>query len=221
MNNVARVTTAVPDSPRHLSHAEYTVACICPMGVELAPVEAMLDKIHNPLPTSREQNAYTLGQLGAHNVVVAVMPTIGNNAAATVATQLLNDFPSIRFGLLVGIGGGVPGEEEEDDVRLGDIVVSQPTGVFGGVVQYDMGKTLVEGKFQRTGQLNKPPEVLSANVKRLDAQHRRVGSQICSYLTDMVNKYPKIKTEYQCPGVEHDHLLLRLCPSRWHYMQGV
>lgn len=35
---------------------------------------------------------YTLGEIGGHNVVVAVTPEIGNNAAATVATQLLNDF---------------------------------------------------------------------------------------------------------------------------------
>ena len=78
-----------------LTRADYTVACICPMGVELAPVEAILEEIHEPLPTGRDQNAYTLGKIDGHNVVVAVMPEIGNNAAATVATQLLNDFPSI------------------------------------------------------------------------------------------------------------------------------
>ena len=69
--------------------------------------------------------------MGVHNVVIAVMPEIGNNSAAMVATQLLNDFTSIRFGLLVGIGGGVPGDNE-DDVRLGDVVVSKPTATFGG-----------------------------------------------------------------------------------------
>jgi nucleoside phosphorylase len=71
---------------------------------------------------------------------MAVMAEIGNNRAAFVATQLLSDFPSIRLGLLVGIGGGIPGDEGEDDIRLGDVVVSKPTLTFGGVVQYDMGK---------------------------------------------------------------------------------
>ncbi|KAF7502154.1 hypothetical protein GJ744_006879 [Endocarpon pusillum] len=84
------------------------------MGVELAPVEGILDEIHDPLPTGRDQNAYTLGRIGGHNVVVAFLPEIGNNAAATVATQLLNDFPLIRFGVLVGIGGGITGDEGED-----------------------------------------------------------------------------------------------------------
>jgi nucleoside phosphorylase len=151
------------------SHADYTVACVCPMGVELAPVEAALDEIHETLPTSRDQNAYTLGAIGGHYVVVAVMPEIGNNTAATVATQLLNNFPAVRFGLLVGIGGGVPGDDGGDDVRLGDVVVSQPTAAFGGVIQYDLGKRLSNGTFIRTGQLNKPPAVLSANVRKLQA----------------------------------------------------
>ena len=76
----------------------------------------------------------------------------------------------------MGIGGGVPGDEGEDDVRLGDVVVSQPTATFGGVVQYDLGKRLVDGGFERTGQLNKPPSVLSANVRKLQAQHSQVES---------------------------------------------
>ena len=70
--------------------------------------------------------------MGGHNVVIAVMPEIGNNSAAIVATQLLNDFTSIRFGLLVGIGGGIT-SDDEDDIWLGDVVVSKPTATFGGV----------------------------------------------------------------------------------------
>jgi hypothetical protein len=50
--------------------------------------------------------------MGGHNIVITVLPEIGINSAATVAIQLLNDFPSIRFGLLVRIGSGVPEEEE-------------------------------------------------------------------------------------------------------------
>jgi nucleoside phosphorylase len=113
------------------------------MGVEPAAVEGMLDAIHESHPPSRDQNRYTLVRIGTHNIVVAVMPAIGNNRAASVAMQLLNDFRSIRFGLLVGIGGGVPGEGNDDDIRLGDVVVSKPTATFGGVVQYNMGKVTV------------------------------------------------------------------------------
>src|SRR5438045_3669728 len=132
-----------------LSRSDYTVACICPMGVELAPVKAMLDEIHPSLPTLRDQKSYVLGKIGGHNIVVAVLPEIGTNSVATVAIQLLNDFPSVRFGLLVGIGGGVPDEEEDgNDIRLGDVVVSKRTASFGGVVQYDWGKYSTGGGFE-------------------------------------------------------------------------
>ena len=135
--------------------------------------------------------------------MVAVMPEIGNNCAAIVATQLVNDFPSIRFGLLVGIGGGIPGE---DDIRLGDVVVSRPTATFCGVVQYDMGKFGPDGAFQKTGALRKPPAILSANVEKLKAQHRIHGIQIYRHLLAMVEKFPMLELEYTNPGTEHDRL---------------
>lgn len=73
-----------------------------------------------------------------HETVLAVMLEIGNSQAALVATQLLKNFLSIMFGLLVGIGGDIPGKDE-DDILLGD-VVSKPIATFGGVVQDDTGK---------------------------------------------------------------------------------
>ena len=176
------------------------------MGVELAPVQAMLDRTHPSLPTQRDQNHYTLGEMEGHNIVIAVLPEIGTNAAATVAIQLLNDFPSVRFGLLVGIGGGVPDKEEGgDDIRLGDVVVSKSTDTFGGVVQYDMGKQTAEG-FKRTGTLNKPPGILRSAVQTLLARHEREDSRISHYLVEMVDKFPKMNEKYTYPRQAEDQL---------------
>jgi hypothetical protein len=33
---------------------------------------------------------------------------------------MLFTFPKIRIGLLVGIGAGIPDEDDEPDIRLGD-----------------------------------------------------------------------------------------------------
>jgi nucleoside phosphorylase len=190
-----------------LTHDNYTVACICLIGVELAPVKAMLDEMHPSLPTSRDKNNYTLGRIGVHNVVIAVMPEIGNNNATMVATQLLDDFTSIRFSLLVGTGGGIPGDsDDEDGIRLGDVVVSKPTSTFGGVVQIDIGKIHLNGQFKQTGTLKKPPAVLMANVQRLETQHIRIGNQISKYLSEMLQRFPNIEKEYVYPGIEHDRL---------------
>lgn len=123
-----------------LTHDDYTIACICPMGVELAAVEGMMDELHQNLPSSIDKNTYTYGRMGAHDIVVAVMPKAGNDRAAAVATQLSNDFRSIRFCLLIGIGGGIPDLARDIGIRLGDVVVSRPSNRFGGVVQFDRGK---------------------------------------------------------------------------------
>ncbi len=188
-----------------LSHRDYTVACVCPMGVELAPIKAMLDQPYPSLPTERGQNSYTLGEIAGHNIVIAVLPEIGTNSAATVATRLLCDFPSIRFGLLVGIGGGIPDQDNAIDIRLGDVVVSKPTNTSGGVVQYDMGKETRNG-FERTGALNKPPAVLLSAVQQLVAQHELEDSRISYYISRMVETFPKMKEKYSHPGVEQDQL---------------
>ena len=52
-------------------------------------------------------------------------------------------FKWLRFSLLVGIEGGVP--TNKVDIRLDDVVVSQPNQGRGGVVQYDFGKNTPSG----------------------------------------------------------------------------
>jgi nucleoside phosphorylase len=101
---------------------------------------AMLDETHPKLKKEKgDENEYTLGRIGLHNVVIACLPAglMGNGPAAVVAKDMRRSFP-IKFGLMVGIGRGV--WSKKGDIRLGDVVVSQPTGTHGGVVQWDFGK---------------------------------------------------------------------------------
>lgn len=193
------------------SHADYTVSCICPNVVELAPLEAMLDEIHESLPTSHDQNVYTLGSIGGHHIVVAVMSQTGSSATATVATQLLNDFPAVRFGLLVGVGGAVLGDVSDSDVQLGDVVVSQPMDILSGVVQYGLSKRAINEEIERVHQLNKPPAVLRASVQKLQAQYIRLGSQIPGHLAEMIRRYPKMQGRYSRPTTESDQFSLLSC----------
>ncbi|GCB27381.1 hypothetical protein AAWM_10266 [Aspergillus awamori] len=191
----------------NLTHDDYTIACICPMGVELAAVEGMMDEMHPNLPSSIDKNTYTFGRMGAHNIVVAVMPEAGNDRAAAVATQLFNDFRSIRFSLLIGIGGGIPDLAKGIDIRLGDVVVSKPSKTFGGVVQFDRGKAHSYNQFERTGVLQKPPDILLSTVHRLEALHARVDSEIPVLLEDMLERFPKMrKRNYVYQGAAKDQL---------------
>ncbi|KAH7129267.1 nucleoside phosphorylase domain-containing protein [Dactylonectria macrodidyma] len=83
--------------------------------------------------------------------------------------DMIRSFPSLEFALMVGIGGGAPTPTR--DIRLGDVVVSRPQGKLGGVMQYDIEKWLPDGRFQQTGQLNSPPEVLLEAILMIQRRH--------------------------------------------------
>jgi len=95
------------------------------------------------------------------------------------------------FGLMVGICGGV--WSERADVRLGDVVVSQPDGMHGRVVQWDYGKMERDGVFWRTGTLNKPPRPLLNAVQSLKARHRLRGNEVARH-----SQYSRIHNSTVC-----------------------
>ncbi|KAJ3332285.1 hypothetical protein HDU93_009184, partial [Gonapodya sp. JEL0774] len=163
--------------------SDYTVGWICALDKELTAAQVLLDEEHEPLPyeDDGDDNVYTFGRMGEHNVVIACLPAgmMGTNSAAGVATKMKMKFRSLRFGLMVGIGGGVPSEEA--DIRLGDIVVSQPDHGHGGVVQYDFGKATPSG-FERTGFLNAPPQILLNALSKLKANLLRKKSHLADHI---------------------------------------
>ncbi|KAF3923189.1 hypothetical protein ABW20_dc0109543 [Dactylellina cionopaga] len=175
------------------AHNEYTIGWVCALPKEQTAATAMLDERHPDLPKpSTDQNAYILGAIGSHNIVIACLPKgkIGTVSAATVATQMISTYPSIRFGLMVGIGSGVPPK-----VRLGDVVVSTPIGHSPGTVRWDFGKTKEKG-FGRCGALNNPPTLLLTALTKLETEHELNGSKVLEYVEEIGRKYPRLVSKY-------------------------
>jgi nucleoside phosphorylase len=193
---------------RALLKNDYTVGWVCALPLEMAGAKGMLDEIHKDLQDqdTSDHNSYILGQIHHHNIVIASLSAgvYSITPAATVANNMLQTFRSIRFGLMVGIGGAAPSSTH--DIRLGDIVVSEPSGTSGGVIQYDRGKTTQEGKFQRTGSLNSPPTILLTALSRLQAEHEGSESKIPLFSTEMVKRSPKLGREYTFQGASYDKL---------------
>ena len=98
---------------------------------------------------------------------------------------------------MVGIGGGVP--SGEFDIRLGDVVVSQPRLEHGGVIQYDFGKTGPSG-FVRTGALNTPPALLLSAVSTLQANHYRNRSSLLPHIA-MISLRPRFTRTSAGPDI--------------------
>ncbi|KAF3112267.1 hypothetical protein TWF706_010857 [Orbilia oligospora] len=163
---------------RRLDKDDYTIAWICALDVEVTAAVAILDKQHDPQPQDEaDKNAYILGEVGDYNIVIACLQagSYGTTSAAVAVTGLCRSFPSVTACLMVGIGGGAPFLPQRD-IRLGDIVVSEPVagiglGGVGGVLQYDFGKTVEGGEFVHTGVLNKPPELFLTTLTKLKAEY--------------------------------------------------
>ncbi|KAJ6088551.1 ankyrin repeat-containing protein [Penicillium sp. IBT 16267x] len=182
------------------THQEYTVGWVCALPKEQTAATAMLDRRHAGLPKPpNDPNTYTLGSVGKHNIVIACLPKgqVGNNLTATVATWMISTFPSIKVGLMVGIGGGMPPK-----VRLGDVVVSTPVGQFPGVVQWDFGKAREGDSFERTGSMNNPPISLLTGLTKLETEFELNGSKIPEYLEELREKWPRLESKPNIdPGV--------------------
>ena len=86
----------------------YTVGWICSLPIELAMVRAMLDSTHAPLGSQPEhdKNHYHLGEIGEHKIVITCLAEYGTANAGAAAKSMQATFSQLRFGLLVGIGGG-------------------------------------------------------------------------------------------------------------------
>ncbi|KAG9599914.1 purine and uridine phosphorylase, partial [Aureobasidium melanogenum] len=201
----------------------YTVGWIAALPKEMTAALGMLDERHDKpkdfVKPASDTNAYRWGRIGDHNVVIASLAAgvYGTTSAATTAIQMLSSFPSIKVGLMVGIGAAIPGSKH--DIRLGDVVVSQPHGQTGGVVQYDLGKSRViteQGNpvktFERVGFLRPPPEALLKALSLLKAEVRLEGSSLSHFLKDMLERHPRMAQSgpdgpgYFHQGNENDRL---------------
>lgn len=166
---------------------EYTVLWLCRRfwGFEQTFIEQMLDEKHerprsDVPPFSASYTADGIcGRVGKHNVVIAYLPEVptDTNSATTFFKELKSVFSSLRFGILVGTGGGVPSEEA--DIRLGDVVVGSPSRTHGGVVRYNSSKS---GSFEPTESLYAPPSVLLNAIENLQAEYGRGKPKLDEYL---------------------------------------
>ncbi|KAH7304470.1 nucleoside phosphorylase domain-containing protein [Stachybotrys elegans] len=186
---------------------DYTVGWICAIDTEYVAAQEFLDEEHPRLASQdpNDNNIYTLGRVGQHNVVIACLPhwNYGLVSAANVASDMLRTFTNVRFGLMVGVGGGVPTKQ---DIRLGDVVVSSLDYANGAVYQYDFGQTVQDKAFRATGHLDAPPLLLQAAVQDLKATYRRHGNQIDKAIAAVLERNPRLEEEYRRPDPITDRL---------------
>lgn len=195
----------------------YAIGIVTCLAHERAAVKAMLDEEHDP-PTdfnksADDDNVYTWGKIGDHNLVIASLPEgmYGISAAAICAHAMSESLPHIRLGLLVGIGAGLPGQQYDQkagktrpkrDIKLGDVIVSRPDANNGGVIQFDAEKIKkVDGgiELEQIDNLKPPPTALLNALTALKAAHEMEDSALPVHLAQALVKYPKMTPKFSYP----------------------
>ena len=179
---------------------------ICALPLEAECVQEIFDKFwededkkYGKAPG--DPNVYTFGVIGEQNVVLAYMAGMGAIRAAAVVGTLGVSFPNIKLALVVGICGGIPYGVNQEEIVLGDVIVSQ------ALVQYDFGRQY-PGGFKRKNDVRDTLGRLSPEIRALQAKlessryQQRMQNNIITFLQEIQRKLPKTKH----PGRENDIL---------------
>lgn len=195
--------------PRPGDRRDFEIAVICALRSEADAVKVLFDKFweddeHRYGKAPGDPNAYTMGVIGDHNVVLAFMPGMGKGNAASVLSSFRSSFPGIRLGLVVSICGGVPsGTDDEREILLGDVIISE------GLVQYDFGRQLPDG-FVRKNTLNdslgRPNMEIRSILARMKGKRgrRQLKDNTVQYIAVLCSTPDFEKARY--PGAHEDKL---------------
>lgn len=199
------------------SRDDFHVAIICALPSEADAVTLLFDQFWDEEGdqfgrTGGDNNTYITGRLGKHNVVLAVLPGMGTNSAASATANLRSSYGSLSLVFLVGICGGVP-KIEDYDVFLGDVVVSK------AIVQYDFGRQY-PGHFEvrntvedSLGRANKDIRGMLA-VFETELMRDRLQTKSAVYLKQLQSLAAKAaakkrrRSKYQYPGIAENKLYL-------------
>jgi nucleoside phosphorylase len=189
--------------PRPQSRRQFEVAIICALPIESDAVQGLFDRFwdEDGDPYGKapgDQNSYTTGVIGNHNVVLAYMPGMGKGYAASVAASFRSSFGGIRLALVVGVCGGIP-KPNNCDLFLGDIVISDE------VVVYDFGRRLPDKFIRRdttgSGIPNQEVRTFLAKIKSWIG-HPRLRKKTAHHLGLLQQR----TNNYQHPGRDQDKL---------------
>ncbi|KAK2729886.1 phosphorylase superfamily protein [Colletotrichum kahawae] len=160
--------------PRPESRDDFKVAIICALPREFDAVTLLFDEFWDEDDDSYgrapgDTNTYTTGRIGKLDVVLVVLPNMGNNSAAAAAASFRSSYGSLKLALLVGVCGGVP-IIEKDEVLLGDVVISKT------LIQYDFGRQFLGTFVAKTtveDSLGRANRDIRGLVASLESEHGR------------------------------------------------
>lgn len=200
--------------PRPSRREEFEFALICALPLEYNAVSLLFDKFWDEDGdhygrAAGDPNTYTTGCIGKYNVVLALLPYMGKVNAASATASIRSSYTGLKLALPVGICGGVPkkGEGEDDEVLLGDVVISKT------IVQYDFGRrypNMLARKDTVDDNLGRPNKDIRSLLATLETElglerlQQRTAHHLKMLQASAIRKKRRVKYNY--PGSAEDKL---------------
>ncbi|KAL4998274.1 nucleoside phosphorylase domain-containing protein [Aspergillus recurvatus] len=191
---------------RPSSRDDFAIAIICALTVEAEAVEELFDEKYDRLSEfykkqPGDDNAYFNGRIGNHDVVLCCMPRMGKGHAASVAASLKISYRGIQVALVVGICGGAPCSPVEEEIFLGDVIISD------ALIEYDFGRQYWGGFKRKTGvkdTLGRPNREIQSLLAGLQPQQsrRELQAKMLRHLQAIQESQPC----WHCPSSADDVL---------------
>jgi nucleoside phosphorylase len=203
----------MPDLPPS-RREDFEIVIICALPLEYNAVSLVFDEFWDEDGdqygrAAGDVNSYTTGRIGKYNVVLALLSHMGKANAASAAASARSSYGGVRLALLVGICGGVPraGNGEDDEILLGDIVISKT------IVQYDFGRQFPD-KFMRKDTVEDILSNPNKDVRNLlvtfetDRGRDRIQERTVYFLKQLQANATRRKRggKYKYPGTAEDKL---------------
>ena len=149
-----------------------------------------------------DRNAYTIGLIGKHNVVLVHMAGMGATDATTAVTGLRATFPNIDIVFVVGICGASPTNiTTQEEICLGDCILST------ALIQYDFGRRY-PGYFDRKTDVEDSLGRARPEIRALLSRLQTLGTpqalegRLARHLQVLQKREPKA----YYPGLRKDRL---------------
>lgn len=196
---------------------DFSIAIICALAIEYNAICLVVDEFWDGEGDQfgraiGDNNAYTTGRIGKHNVVIALLPQMGKINAAAAAANFRSSYSQLELVLVVGICGGVPYyNDNEIEILLGDVVISKC------VIEYDFGRKHAD-KFIRKDTLDDNLGKANKNIRGLlktfetDRGLELLQTQTAEFLKQLQEKEKRRKgragarSKYSYPGTAMDRL---------------
>lgn len=184
---------------------DFEIAIVCGLPLEYDAVSLVSDE---EWKDDKENNDCKTGRIGEHNVVLALLPSMGKASAASTAASIRSSYRHVRLCFLVGICGGVP-QTGSKEILLGDVVVGK------AIVSYDFGRQYPDGFTLKDGiesNTTKPDRHIRKQLAMFETINGRLRFQeeIARFLEKLQAKAIQqgCGAKYRYPGTDEDRLFL-------------